>query len=105
MIKNYCSYLRLKKSKVTASKVAKLYRLFGLNTIKHKFISVFVTVSLTIMRNSVPLLTLGAHGYSSRSVCLCVRLSVCLSATILTLQATRRLMSDTDSVSGTWVRK
>ena len=36
-------------------------------------------------------------------VVLCVRLSVCLpvSATILALQATRRLMSDTNSFSAT----
>ena len=32
-------------------------------------------------------------------VVLCVCLSVCLSATILALQATRRLMSDTNSFS------
>ena len=38
-----------------------------------------------------------SEGYSSRSVCL----SVCLSASILTLQATRRLMSDTSSFSAT----
>ena len=30
---------------------------------------------------------------------------VCVSATILALQATRRLMSDTNSFSGTWARK
>ena len=34
-------------------------------------------------------------------VCLFVRLFVCLSASILTLQATRRLMSDTSSFSAT----
>ena len=34
-----------------------------------------------------------------------VGLCVCLSATILALQATRRLMSDTNSFSGTWARK
>ena len=38
-----------------------------------------------------------SEGYSSRSVCL----SVCVSATILALQATRRLMSDTSSFSAT----
>ena len=34
-------------------------------------------------------------------VCLSVCLFVCLSTTILTLQATRRLMSDTNSFSAT----
>ena len=34
-----------------------------------------------------------------------VVLCVCLSTTILALQATRRLMSDTNSFSGTWARK
>ena len=34
-------------------------------------------------------------------VVLCVCLSVCLSATILALQATRRLMSDTNRFSAT----
>ena len=38
-----------------------------------------------------------AEGYSSWSVCL----SVCLSTTILALQATKRLMSDTNSFSAT----
>ena len=38
-----------------------------------------------------------SEGYSSRSVCL----SVYLSTTILALQATRRLMSDTNSFSAT----
>ena len=42
-----------------------------------------------------------SKGYSSRSVCLSVCLFVCLSATILALQATRRLMSDTNSFSAT----
>ena len=36
---------------------------------------------------------------------LCVCLSVCLSTTILALQATRRLMSDTNSFSATRARK
>ena len=36
-------------------------------------------------------------------VCVCV--SVCLPATILALQATKRLMSDINSFSGTWARK
>ena len=40
-----------------------------------------------------------SEGYSSRSVCLCV--CVCVSTTILALQATRRLMSDTNSFSAT----
>ena len=38
-------------------------------------------------------------------VVLCVCLFVCLSVTILALQATRRLMSDTNSYSATRVRK
>ena len=38
-------------------------------------------------------------------VVLCVCLSVCLSATVLALQATRRLMSDTNSFSATRARK
>ena len=42
-----------------------------------------------------------SEGYSSRSVCLCV----CLSTTILALQATRRLMSDTNSFSATRASK
>ena len=37
------------------------------------------------------------------TVCACV--CDCVSATILALQATRRLMSDTNSFSGTWARK
>ena len=36
---------------------------------------------------------------------LVVLLYVCVSATILALQATRRLMSDTNSFSGTWAIK
>ena len=40
-----------------------------------------------------------SEGYGSRSV------SVCLSTTILALQATRPLMSDTNSFSGTWAKK
>ena len=39
------------------------------------------------------------------SVCLSVCLFVCLSPTILALQATRRLMSDTNSFSATKARK
>ena len=46
-----------------------------------------------------------SEGYSSRSVCLSVCLSVCVSTTILALQATRRLMSDTNSFSATRARK
>ena len=49
-----------------------------------------------------------SEGYSSRSVCLSslsvclfVCLFVCLSPTILGLQTTRRLMSDTNSFSAT----
>ena len=42
-----------------------------------------------------------SEGYSSRSVCLCVY----LSATILALHATRRLMSHTNSFSATRARK
>ena len=42
-----------------------------------------------------------SEGYSSRSV----YLSFCLSTTILALQATRRLMSDTNSFSATRARK
>ena len=42
-----------------------------------------------------------SEGYSSRSVCL----FVCLSATILALQAMRRLMSDTNSFSATKGKK
>ena len=38
-----------------------------------------------------------SEGYSTRSVCL----SACLSMTILALQATRRLMSGTNSFSAT----
>ena len=38
-------------------------------------------------------------------VVLCVCLSVCLSTTILTLQATRRLMNDTNSFSAIRARK
>ena len=38
-------------------------------------------------------------------VVLCVCLSVCLSTTILALQATTRLMSDTNSFSATRARK
>ena len=44
-----------------------------------------------------------SEGYSSRSVFVC--LFVCLSATILALQATRRLMRDTNSFSATRARK
>ena len=60
------------------------------------------------------LLTVGAHAHAARvtvvvlCVCLSVCLSVCLfllSATILVLQATRRLMNDTDSFSATRARK
>ena len=40
-----------------------------------------------------------SEGYGSRSV------SVCLSPTILALQATRRLMSDTNSFSATRAKK
>ena len=40
-----------------------------------------------------------SEGYSSRSVC------VCVCATILGLQATRRLMGDTNSFSATKARK
>ena len=67
---------------------------------------VFVTtdlgglVSLRFLKSLTP----GAH-YNSRSVCLSVCLFVCLSATILALQATRRLMSDTNSFSATRARK
>ena len=42
-----------------------------------------------------------SEGYGS----VCLSVAVCLSTTILALQATRRLMSDTNSVSGTWARK
>ena len=42
-----------------------------------------------------------SKGYGSRSVCL----SVCLSPTFLTLQTTRQLMSDTNSLSATRARK
>ena len=38
-------------------------------------------------------------------IVLCVCLSVCVSTTILALQATRRLMSDTNSFSATRARK
>ena len=46
-----------------------------------------------------------SEGYNSCSVCLSVCLFVCLSMTILALQATRRLMSDTNSFSATRARK
>ena len=42
-----------------------------------------------------------SEGYSIRSVCLCV----CVSTTIFGLQATRRLMSYTNSFSATRARK
>ena len=38
-------------------------------------------------------------------LCVCVCVCVCVSTTILGLQATRRLMSDTNSFSATRARK
>ena len=59
----------------------------------------------TIPQDRYPkqLLTLGAHAQRGLQylVCVSVCLFVCLSTTILALQATRRLMSDTNSFSAT----
>ena len=49
----------------------------------------------------VTVVVLCIEGYSSCPVHLSVSLSVCLSPTILALQATRRLMSHTNSISAT----
>ena len=46
-----------------------------------------------------------SEGYCSRSVPVSVCLCVCVSTTILALQATRRLISDTNSFSATRARK
>ena len=53
----------------------------------------------------VPLVIHPRRACASRVTVVVVCLSVYLSTTILALQATRRLMSDTNSFSGTWARK
>ena len=73
------------------------------------FIIVIGKMSIIIIMLFINPRRMRSEGYSSRSVCLSVCLfvclSVCLSATILALQATRRLMSDTNSFSATRARK
>ena len=49
----------------------------------------------------VIILTFSAHAQPGLQYLVCVSLSVCLSTTILALQATRRLMSDMNSFSAT----
>ena len=51
------------------------------------------------------LLEVSINHYCTWSVCLSVYLSVCVSTTILALQATRRLMSNTNSFSAIRARK
>ena len=66
-------------------------------------------ILVIIIQHPIIVINPRSEGYSSRSVCLCVSVcvcvSVCLSTTILALQATRRLMSDTNSFSATRARK
>ena len=61
----------------------------------------------TYCTTEAKLFTLGAHAQRGLqySFCVCVCVSVCVSTTILGLQATRRLMSDTNSFSATRARK
>ena len=63
-----------------------------------------ISMTITCFHDDHVFLTFGAHAQRGL-VCPCVCLSVCLSTTILALQATRRPKSDTKRFSATRVWK